>query len=123
MCAKGTVPINTEVVVKGGFLGKLCTYDTCYIAKSFNVLGRCTILRQVVLFVAAVEDIAETILDGEETVNLVARRDIEIELCLFLEVLVVTITILQNPIGVDQARIAVAAAKHIGVVVVAIDLA
>ena len=93
MCTKCSVPINAEVVEDCCFLSELRTNYTGYLTESFNFFGRRTALRQVVTFVATVQDVAEAILYAQILVDLVFRSDVDVELRLFLIVLVIALTV------------------------------
>ena len=123
MGAEHPLPVDTQVVVEGGLLAELGAHHALDLAKTFNALGGGSVVGKVVLLVDAVQNVAETVANAQITVDLVFGGHIDGELGLLQEVLIVTLAVLKDPVGIDKAGIAEGLGKAVGVVGVRIVLA
>ena len=122
MSGEGTVPVDHEVVEEGGFLTELGADYAGDFAETFYFLGGRTVLGEVVLLVGAVEHVAEAVGDEEVLVDLILGSDVDVELRLLLVVFVITLSVGQYPIRIDQAVVTITSSKEEGVVGIAIIL-
>ena len=105
MSAIGVLPVQTKVVLQGGSLREESLLNTGHITQILQIVLSGTIHGEEVLLVATVQVEVETVADREGLCHLIGRLHVQADLSALSIVLVVALTILQNPIGVTQSLV------------------
>ena len=92
--------LDAQVVVQTCLLGELALQYRGDVTLVLNHVGSSTCDGQEVLLVVTVQSIVETVRDSPVIVDLVLGSNVDVDLCHLGKVLVVAMTVLQNPVGV-----------------------
>ena len=105
MCAIGILPVETKVVLQGGSLGEEGLLYAGHITQILQIIIGGTTYRKEVLLIATVHVEVETVADREGLGHLIGGLHVQIDLCGLSIVLIVTLTILKNPVGITQCLV------------------
>ena len=105
MCTIVLGPLQTEVVVKGGFLREEGLLHTVNVTQVLQVIQCCTGNGEEVPLVVTVHLEVKAVTDAEVVGNLPFGTNINIDNSILGIVLLLTATVLQNPVRITQRLI------------------